>query len=112
MGKPQHVVITYTNHAGETETRLVRPINIHFSVSPYHDSGEQEWLMEAFCEERNAGRTFAMKDVSEWREANDEDLTRLTAMVAERAAAAEALNNPPVPEGVSDTELTGTDEEE
>lgn len=89
-----HVVITYTNHRGETEERLVRPINMHFSTSPFYDEDEPQWLVEAFCEERNDQRSFALTGIESTRVANEDDLARLEELVLARAEALPSVSEP------------------
>jgi len=64
MGKLQDVKIVYTNYRGETAERLIRPISISFGSSPWHP--EPQWLMKAVDLEKNAERSFAIKDIHSW----------------------------------------------
>jgi hypothetical protein len=58
------VIIRYTNYRGETANRRIVPIGIRFGSTEWHP--EQQWLLEAFDLERDAARSFALKDVLEW----------------------------------------------
>lgn len=67
------VVIRYTNYRGETAFRRIVPIAIRFGSTQWHPS--PQWLLDAFDLDRAAERSFAVKDVLEWRpdpEENDE----------------------------------------
>jgi hypothetical protein len=59
----------YTNHRGETTTRTVRPIRIHFGSTAWHP--EPQWLMEVFDVDKVATRDYAMSGInySSWRKA-------------------------------------------
>lgn len=59
------VVIRYTNYRGETAVRRIVPIAIRFGSTQWHPS--PQWLLEAFDLDRDAQRSFAVKDVLEWR---------------------------------------------
>ena len=62
------VRFTYTNHRGETRTRIVRPIEIAFTYSTFHP--EPQWVLTALDLGKNAIRSFAMKDIKDWRAAS------------------------------------------
>lgn len=55
----------YTKYKGETEFRRVIPHCIRFGVTEHHkdDGNGGHWLLEAFDCNRNALRTFALKDI-------------------------------------------------
>lgn len=59
------VVIRYTNYRGETAERRIIPMRIRFGSSEWHP--EEQWLLDAFDLDRGADRSFALKDVTEWR---------------------------------------------
>ena len=61
------VSIVYTNHRGETATRRILPHRISFGSTEWHP--EPQWLLEATDLERNVERSFALKDIREWRAA-------------------------------------------
>ena len=51
----------YTNYKGETALRTVRgPITMHFKATQHHH--EPQWIMNAFCLDRNEWRSFALRD--------------------------------------------------
>lgn len=60
----KHVTIVYTNYKGITSVRDILPIKILFGSNEWHK--EDQWLMEAVDIEKNAPRTFAMKDIRTW----------------------------------------------
>jgi predicted DNA-binding transcriptional regulator YafY len=64
----------YTNWKGETEMRKIVPICLRFGVSEHHkasydlnvhedEQGGGIWLLEAFDMDKQALRTFALKDI-------------------------------------------------
>ena len=59
------VVIRYTNYRGETADRRIIPIGIRFGSCEWHP--EEQWLLDAFDLDRGADRSFALKDVLQWR---------------------------------------------
>lgn len=61
------ITFTYKNHRGEIAVRYVRPIMIAFGANSYHP--EPQWLMHAWDINKEAERTFAMKDISDWQPA-------------------------------------------
>lgn len=65
MSKQQEVVFLYKNHKGEVELRHVEPISLLWGNSPWHS--EEQWLMHGYDLKRAALRTYAMKDISDWR---------------------------------------------
>lgn len=58
------VTIDYTNHRGERATRQIIPRHMWWGNSKYHP--EAQWLLDAFDVEKQAERTFAMKDIHSW----------------------------------------------
>ena len=59
------ISIVYTNYRGEMGIRHILPKAIRFASTDWHP--EPQWLLEAFDLEKKADRSFAMKDISEWR---------------------------------------------
>ncbi len=57
----QDVTIVYTNYRGETAERKIRPIKIWFGKTEWHP--EPQWLLDAFDYDKNAERSFALKDI-------------------------------------------------
>lgn len=60
-----HVVIDYTNWRGERATRVIEPWSITFGRTEHHP--ERQWLIKAWDIEKEAVRTFAMKDIHSWQ---------------------------------------------
>lgn len=58
------VRIVYTNYRGETAIRSIVPDRIHFASTEWHP--DPQWLLDAFDLEKNAIRSFAMKDIRAW----------------------------------------------
>lgn len=65
MGTPQ-VRIDYTNHRGERTFRVIEPDRFFYGVSDAHR--EPQWQLVAFCRERSALRTFALRNIHSWQE--------------------------------------------
>jgi predicted DNA-binding transcriptional regulator YafY len=57
------VTFTYKNYRGETSVRLVRPIMVSFGTTAFHQ--ESQWLLHAWDLNKDAERTFAMKDIKD-----------------------------------------------
>lgn len=64
MNENRIVTILYTNYKGKTALRRVIPKSIMYSHNEWHT--KDQWLMLAFDVEKNAERTFALKDVKAW----------------------------------------------
>jgi hypothetical protein len=62
--KQYRVTFTYRNYRGETSTRLVIPSHLAFGATKWHL--KPQWLLEAHDCLKNAPRTFAVKDISDW----------------------------------------------
>ena len=58
------IVIRYTNYKSETAVRRIIPLEIRFAATEWHPA--EQWLLEAFDLDRNAQRSFAIKDILEW----------------------------------------------
>lgn len=63
----QAVRIVYTNHRGTKAARVIRPIAMRFGSTQWHP--KRQWLMQAWDYGKEAERTFALCDVSEWEDA-------------------------------------------
>lgn len=63
-----NVKIVYTNWKGETAERIIKPIELWFGATEYHQ--EEQWLLRALDIKKNDERHFAMKDISEWIDAD------------------------------------------
>ena len=64
MNTEKQVTIVYTNYKGVTGTRKIVPIEILFGHTDWHK--EDQWLLRAFDIQKNAERTFAVKDIKSW----------------------------------------------
>ena len=64
MNCEKAVKIVYTNYKGVTATRHIVPVVILFGHNEWHT--QDQWLMRALDIEKNAERTFALKDISSW----------------------------------------------
>ena len=64
MNCEKAVKIVYTNYKGVTATRSIVPIELLFGHNEWHT--QDQWLMIALDIEKNAERTFALKDISSW----------------------------------------------
>jgi len=62
------VQILCTNHRGETSLRRVIPLSIHFAETEWHPG--KQWVMDAIDCDKQAKRTFALKDILRWVPAN------------------------------------------
>lgn len=59
------VSISYTNHRGETRLREIEgPMHLNFGTTLWHPI--TQWLLTAWDTEKQADRTFAMKDIRSW----------------------------------------------
>jgi predicted DNA-binding transcriptional regulator YafY len=67
------VKITYKNWQGEISTRRILPISISCTSNEWHP--EEQWLLKAYDLDKDATRSFAMKDIQHWE--NIPILTRL-----------------------------------
>ncbi len=64
MEQEKTVTIVYTNYKGRTGVRKIVPGNIFFGHNKWHE--ENQWLMLAYDIEKEADRTFALKDIKAW----------------------------------------------
>jgi predicted DNA-binding transcriptional regulator YafY len=55
------VVIEYTNWRGERGFRRIKPISIDYTSTKWHP--DPQWIMDALDLDRNAVRSFAMRDI-------------------------------------------------
>ena len=58
------VKILYTNWKNETRYRIIKPISIEFKSTEWHK--DEQWILNAIDIEKNAMRSFALKDIKEW----------------------------------------------
>lgn len=61
------VTIVYTNWKGETGVRSITPKVFFWGSTQYHP--ELQWLVTAYDEDKQEDRTFALKDVLNWKPA-------------------------------------------
>ncbi len=57
-------MILYRNYRGETSVRRIIPRQIRFASTEWHP--EEQWLLDAYDLDRQADRSFALRDVIEW----------------------------------------------
>ena len=65
MKDEREVLIHYTNYKQETAWRSIIPGLIRFGATEHHT--EPQWLLEAHDVAKNSQRTFAMRDIHEWK---------------------------------------------
>lgn len=64
IDKKKVIHIVYTNYRGETRLRKIFPEKIWFGKTKWHP--EEQWLLDACDVEKQASRTFALKDIRAW----------------------------------------------
>lgn len=64
MNEKEVVTIVYTNYKGKTAVRKIIPKSILFGHNEWHT--EDQWLMVAYDLDKEADRTFAIKDIKAW----------------------------------------------
>jgi predicted DNA-binding transcriptional regulator YafY len=65
---PTQVHILYRNYKGVTGWRKIVPQGIRFASNQWHP--EDQWLLEALDLEKGAPRSFAMREIQEWKVAD------------------------------------------
>jgi predicted DNA-binding transcriptional regulator YafY len=55
------VSIVYTNYRGETSVRRIVPEAVRFGATEWHP--EEQWLLDAHDLDKDAQRSFALKDI-------------------------------------------------
>lgn len=63
---PHSVRVFYRNHAGVEAWRHIYPLRLWRGCTDWHH--EPQWLLDVFDLDKNAERTFAMKDILKWGE--------------------------------------------
>lgn len=58
------VKIIYTNYRGETAVRTIEPKEIIFAENEHYNPAQ--WLFVTHDVDKNAERTFSMKDIKSW----------------------------------------------
>ena len=66
MENKKIVEIVYTNWKGVTAIRHIIPKDIFFGSTEWHQ--EEQWLLNAFDVEKQADRSFALKDIQSWKQ--------------------------------------------
>jgi hypothetical protein len=61
---PRVVRILYTNWKGQVSWRRILPTAIKFGSTEWHPA--EQWLLEAVDLDKDAPRTFAIKDIVRW----------------------------------------------
>ena len=64
MDTEKIVNILYTNYRGETAIRKIIPNKIWYGKTDWHP--ENQWLLDALDVDKNAERSFALKDIKSW----------------------------------------------
>ena len=64
MDMDKVVSIVYTNYRNETSVRKIIPERIWFGKTEWHP--EDQWLLDAYDVDKNAKRSFALKDIRVW----------------------------------------------
>lgn len=64
--KDQTAKILYTNYRGETAIRIIIPSKIWYGETEWHPGAQ--WILDALDVEKQAMRSFAMKDIKSWSE--------------------------------------------
>lgn len=62
--RESEIEIDYTNYRGERSLRLIRPEYIGLGFNQWHP--ERQWLLFAHDVEKNARRTFALRNIHAW----------------------------------------------
>lgn len=60
----QHLSILYTNYQGETTSRYILPLDVHFGSNIWHS--QPQWLLHAYDFDKHSLRDFAIKDIKIW----------------------------------------------
>lgn len=87
--KERLVEIDYVNWQRVRSKRLIRPVRLYFGSTEYHH--ESQWLLEAFDQDKQAGRTFAMKDILKWGETNMPGFGEIKRRIKEEDATEDSL---------------------
>lgn len=54
------ISVVYRNHRGDVANRRIRPFRVRYGETQWHP--RPQWLLECWDVEKNAARTFALKD--------------------------------------------------
>lgn len=66
MENKKLVEIVYTNCKGVTAIRHIIPKDIFFGSTEWHT--EEQWLLNAFDVDKQADRSFALRDIKSWKQ--------------------------------------------
>ncbi len=81
--------ITYTNHRGETAERHILPKEIWYGSTQWHP--EEQWLLKAHDQEKDAERDFALKGIGAIKEPVDSSPSKKEPVVEETNATPKAI---------------------
>ena len=59
------IEVLYKNWRGEIGVRKILPLDIYFGSTEFHK--EQQWLMKVWDLDKEDYRTYALKNIQEWR---------------------------------------------
>lgn len=59
------IKVLYKNWKGEVNLRAIIPISIHYGSTEFHK--EDQWLMKVWDVDKKDYRTYALKDIQEWK---------------------------------------------
>lgn len=79
------ITVRYTNHRGETALRRIVPLSLRFAASEWYP--EEQWLLDAHDLDKDALRSFALKDMRFSPPAGTEPFTGLHEILPEIAQA-------------------------
>lgn len=65
------VQIDYTNWEGKRGLRVIEPRYMYYGSNEWHQ--EEQWLLNALDVDKQAIRTFAMKDIHSWQPQTKKD---------------------------------------
>ena len=58
------IVICYRNYKNEIKFYTIIPSRLFFGKTEYYP--EEQWLLDAYVFEKDANRTFALKNIIQW----------------------------------------------
>lgn len=70
---PQSLRLIYRNWRGEVAARTILPKRIWYGQTDWHP--ESQWLLEAYDLEREAERSFALRDIMQFTVDNQEHVS-------------------------------------
>ncbi len=60
------IKVVYKNWRGEIGLRRIIPLDIFYGSNEFHK--EQQWLMRVWDVDKKDYRTYALRDIQEWKE--------------------------------------------